>query len=48
VVEGDLAGRNGLVRFRRGGSDLAVATVERDQDSLCAEMRMEDEASMRM
>ena len=30
-VEGDLAHRDGLVRFRRAGRDLAVATVERDK-----------------
>ena len=31
LVEGDLAHRNRLVRFRRAGRDLAVATVERDK-----------------
>ena len=41
LVEGDLAHRNGLVRFRHAGRDLAVATVERDQDSLRAELTME-------
>jgi hypothetical protein len=29
------------VRFRLGGWDLAVATVERDKESLCAEIEME-------
>jgi apoptosis-inducing factor 3 len=43
-VEGDLAHRNGLVRFRRGGRDLAVATVERDKDSLRAELAMEGQS----
>jgi apoptosis-inducing factor 3 len=43
IVEGDLPHRDGLVRFRRGGRDLAVATVERDQQSLCAELAMEGE-----
>jgi NADPH-dependent 2,4-dienoyl-CoA reductase/sulfur reductase-like enzyme/nitrite reductase/ring-hydroxylating ferredoxin subunit len=43
LVEGDLAHRNGLVRFRRAGRDLAVATVERDKDSLRAELAMEGE-----
>jgi NADPH-dependent 2,4-dienoyl-CoA reductase/sulfur reductase-like enzyme len=38
-VEGDLARRDGLVRFRRAGTDLAVATVERDKESLRAELR---------
>jgi NADPH-dependent 2,4-dienoyl-CoA reductase/sulfur reductase-like enzyme/nitrite reductase/ring-hydroxylating ferredoxin subunit len=41
IVEGDLAKRDGLVRFRRDGRDLAVATVERDRDSLRAELAME-------
>jgi apoptosis-inducing factor 3 len=40
LVEGDLAYRNGLVRFRRAGRDLAVATVERDKDSLQTELSM--------
>ena len=31
LVEGNLAQRDGLVRFRRAGRDLAVATVERDK-----------------
>jgi apoptosis-inducing factor 3 len=43
LVEGDLAHRNGLVRFRRGGRDLAVATVERDKESLRTESAMEGE-----
>jgi NADPH-dependent 2,4-dienoyl-CoA reductase/sulfur reductase-like enzyme len=42
LVEGDLAHR-GLVRFRRAGRDIAVATVERDKDSLGAELTMEGE-----
>jgi NADPH-dependent 2,4-dienoyl-CoA reductase/sulfur reductase-like enzyme/nitrite reductase/ring-hydroxylating ferredoxin subunit len=42
-VEGDLARRNGLVRFRRVGRDLAVATVERDKESLLAELAREGE-----
>jgi NADPH-dependent 2,4-dienoyl-CoA reductase/sulfur reductase-like enzyme/nitrite reductase/ring-hydroxylating ferredoxin subunit len=41
LVEGDLAHRDGLVRFRRAGRDLAVATVERDKDSLLTELTME-------
>jgi NADPH-dependent 2,4-dienoyl-CoA reductase/sulfur reductase-like enzyme/nitrite reductase/ring-hydroxylating ferredoxin subunit len=43
LVEGDLAHRNGLVRFRRAGRDLAVLTVERDKDSVRAELTMEAE-----
>jgi NADPH-dependent 2,4-dienoyl-CoA reductase/sulfur reductase-like enzyme len=44
LVEGDLAHRNGLVRFRCAGRDLAVATVERDKDSLRAELAMDGES----
>ena len=39
--EGDLSHRDGLVRFRLAGRDLAVATVERDNESLRAELTME-------
>jgi apoptosis-inducing factor 3 len=39
-VEGDLARPDGLVRFRRAGRDFAVATVERDNESLRAELAM--------
>ena len=42
--EGDLAHRDCLVRFRRDGRDLAVATVERDKDSLRAELAMQGES----
>ena len=45
VVEGDVAGKDGLVRMRRGGRTLAVASVFRDLASLEAEVRMEREAS---
>ena len=41
VVERNLANRDGLVRFRRAGRDLAVATVERFKVSLKVEMSME-------
>jgi NADPH-dependent 2,4-dienoyl-CoA reductase/sulfur reductase-like enzyme/nitrite reductase/ring-hydroxylating ferredoxin subunit len=41
IVEGDLSKRDGLVRFRRDGRDLAVATVERDKDSLREEVALE-------
>ena len=43
IVEGDLPHRDALVRFRRAGSDLAAATVERDEQSLCAELAMESD-----
>jgi NADPH-dependent 2,4-dienoyl-CoA reductase/sulfur reductase-like enzyme/nitrite reductase/ring-hydroxylating ferredoxin subunit len=44
VVEGDLMARDGLVRFRRGGNTLAVASLFRDLDSLKAEAAMEQSA----
>ncbi|HYS46893.1 MAG TPA: FAD-dependent oxidoreductase, partial [Rhizomicrobium sp.] len=44
VVEGDLSARDGLVRFRRGGSTLALASLFRDLDSLKAEAAMEQSA----
>ncbi len=44
VVEGDIAGKDGLVRMRRAGRTLAVASVFRDLDSLEAEVSLEREA----
>jgi NADPH-dependent 2,4-dienoyl-CoA reductase/sulfur reductase-like enzyme/nitrite reductase/ring-hydroxylating ferredoxin subunit len=41
AVEGDLMAKDGLVRFRRGGRTLAVASLFRDLDSLKAEAAME-------
>jgi NADPH-dependent 2,4-dienoyl-CoA reductase/sulfur reductase-like enzyme len=41
AVEGDLAGKDGLVRFKRGGRTLAVASLFRDLESLQAEAAME-------
>jgi hypothetical protein len=43
-IEGDLAHRDCLVRFRRDGRDLAVETVERDKQSLGAETKLEGRA----
>jgi apoptosis-inducing factor 3 len=43
VVEGDIAGKDGLVRIRRGGRTLAVASVFRDLQSLEAEVALERE-----
>ena len=45
VVEGDLAAKDGLVRFKRGGRTLAVASLFRDLESLKAEVAMEEAAS---
>jgi len=44
VVEGDLAAKDGLVRFKRGGRTLAVASLFRDLESLKAEVAMEEPA----
>jgi NADPH-dependent 2,4-dienoyl-CoA reductase/sulfur reductase-like enzyme len=41
AVEGDLAAKDGLVRFQRGGKTLAVASLFRDLESLKAEVEME-------
>jgi NADPH-dependent 2,4-dienoyl-CoA reductase/sulfur reductase-like enzyme/nitrite reductase/ring-hydroxylating ferredoxin subunit len=44
VVEGDTAGKDGLVRMRRAGRTLAVASVFRDLASLEAEVSLERDA----
>ncbi|OWV97215.1 apoptosis inducing factor family protein [Rhizobium sp. R693] len=41
-VEGDIAAKDCLLRFKRGGRVLAVATIFRDTDSLQAELAMEN------
>ena len=41
IVEGDLSRRNAIVRIRGKGSELAIATVGRDDKSLRAELAME-------
>ncbi|HWF64722.1 MAG TPA: FAD-dependent oxidoreductase, partial [Rhizomicrobium sp.] len=45
AVEGDLKAKDGLVRFRKGGRTLAVASLFRDRESLEAELAMERAAS---
>ena len=40
VVEGDLSRRDAIIRFRRNGRDLAVASVGRDMDVMQAERLM--------
>lgn len=44
-IEGDLVGRNGLVRYLRDGRTLAVATISRDLDNLRAERALETGSS---
>ena len=45
AVEGNIADRDGLVRMRRAGRTLAVASVFRDSESLEAEVSLEREAA---
>ena len=42
AVEGDLATRRAVLRYRRGGRVLAVATVDRDRESLRIEAALEE------
>jgi NADPH-dependent 2,4-dienoyl-CoA reductase/sulfur reductase-like enzyme len=44
AIEGDIAARDCVLRYRRGGQVLAVASIYRDGDSLLAEMTMESKA----
>jgi NADPH-dependent 2,4-dienoyl-CoA reductase/sulfur reductase-like enzyme len=41
AIEGDIAGRDCLLRYRQGGRVLAVASIYRDRESLEAEVAME-------
>ena len=43
AIEGDIAGRDCLVRYKRNGRSLAFASIYRDQQSLEAEVAMEQE-----
>jgi NADPH-dependent 2,4-dienoyl-CoA reductase/sulfur reductase-like enzyme len=43
AVEGDIAGKDCLVRYKLGGRTLAAASIYRDVDSLKAEVAMERE-----
>jgi NADPH-dependent 2,4-dienoyl-CoA reductase/sulfur reductase-like enzyme len=43
VVEGDIANKDGLVRMKRAGRTLAVASIFRDLESLEAEVSLERE-----
>ncbi len=42
-VDGDIAGKDCAVRYKRGGRTLAVASIYRDIESLKAELAMEGE-----
>ena len=41
AIDGDIAGRDGTLRYMRQGRVLAVASIYRDAESLAAEARME-------
>jgi NADPH-dependent 2,4-dienoyl-CoA reductase/sulfur reductase-like enzyme len=41
AVDGDIKGRDCVLRYKRGGRVLAVASIYRDIDSLKAELEME-------
>jgi hypothetical protein len=43
AVEGDIAARDYMVRYKRDGRVLAVASIYRDLESLQAELAMEQE-----
>ncbi len=45
VVDGDIAGRDCLVRYRQGGRTLAAASIYRDVASLQEEVAMERQAA---
>lgn len=45
AIEGDIAGRDCLLRFKRNGRLLAVASIFRDIESLRAEVAMEQDAA---
>jgi NADPH-dependent 2,4-dienoyl-CoA reductase/sulfur reductase-like enzyme/nitrite reductase/ring-hydroxylating ferredoxin subunit len=45
AIEGDIAGKDCTLRFKRNGRELAVATIFRDLESLAAELGMEQMAA---
>ena len=46
AVDGDIVGKDCLLRFKRDGRVLAVASIFRDVESLQAEVAMEQDAVM--
>ena len=44
AIEGDVPGKNCLVRYKKNGRVLAVASIFRDLESLQAEVEMERDA----
>jgi hypothetical protein len=47
AVDGDIAGKNCLLSFKRDGRTLAVATISRDVENLQAEVAMEKGAPLK-
>ena len=46
AIDGDIAGKDCLLRFKRNGRTLAVASIFRDVESLEAELAMEREVAL--
>ena len=46
MIDGDIAGKDCSLRFKRNGRVLAVATIFRDLESLEAELAMEQEVAL--
>jgi len=47
VVEGDIPGKDCVLRYKRQGRALAIASIFRDRESLQAELAMEREGEER-
>lgn len=47
AIEGDIPGKDCVLRFKRGGRTLAIASIFRDHESLQAELAMERESEDR-
>ena len=45
AIDGDIAARDCVVRYKRNGRVLAAASIYRDTDSLVAEVEMEREST---
>jgi hypothetical protein len=45
TIDGDIAARDCLLRYKRNGRVLATASIFRDVDSLMAEVLMESEVA---
>ena len=44
VIDGEITNRDYAVRFKRGGRVLAMASINRDRESLVAEANIERQA----